>query len=148
MKRLLMLTAGLFLSLTPALAGQAGEVTAVSVLPGAGSVHVVIDVRGDVRVTDFTLNRPARLVIDAHRLREHERIRRVCREAAFPEPELAADQFYMLLEGAKACVQCIGLKRVGEHLVRSVDASLTTMISKSSVSRGRTSRARVTARST
>jgi len=65
---------------------------------------------------------PARRVIDAHRVREHERIRRVCREAGFPEPELAADQFYFLLEGAKACVQCIGLRRVGEHLMRSVDA--------------------------
>ena len=64
----------------------------------------------------------ARRVIDAHRLREHERIQRLCREAAFPEADLAADQFYMLLEGAKACVQCIGLKRVGEHLMRSVDA--------------------------
>ena len=65
---------------------------------------------------------PARRVIDEHRLREHGRILRVCREARFPEPELAADQFYMLLEGAKACVQCIGLRRVGEHLMRSVDA--------------------------
>jgi AcrR family transcriptional regulator len=65
---------------------------------------------------------PARRVIDAHRLREHARILRVCREAGFPEAELAADQFYMLLEGAKACVQCIGLKRVGEHLMKSVDA--------------------------
>jgi len=65
---------------------------------------------------------PARKVIDEHRLREHARILRVCREAGFAEPELAADQFYMLIEGAKACVQCIGLKRVGEHLMRSVDA--------------------------
>ena len=65
---------------------------------------------------------PARKVIDEHRVREHARVLRVCREAGFPEAELAADQFYMLLEGAKACVTCIGLKRVGEHLVRSVDA--------------------------
>ena len=65
---------------------------------------------------------PARKVIDDHRRREHARVLRVCREAGFPEAELAADQFYMLLEGAKACVSCIGLKRVGEHLVRSVDA--------------------------
>ena len=65
---------------------------------------------------------PARKVIDEHRVREHGRILRVCREAGFPEAELAADQFYMLLEGAKACVQCIGLKRVGEHLMKSVDA--------------------------
>src|SRR5262245_3807771 len=56
---------------------------------------------------------PARRVIDEHRLREHKRILALCREAGFPEPELAADQFYFLLEGAKACVQCIGLKRVG-----------------------------------
>jgi AcrR family transcriptional regulator len=65
---------------------------------------------------------PARRVIDAHRQREHERITALCREVGFPEPELAADQFYFLLEGAKACVQSIGLKRVGEHLVRLVDS--------------------------
>ena len=42
-----------------------GEVTAVSVLPGAGSGSVVIDVRGrGVSVRDFTLSTPARLVID------------------------------------------------------------------------------------
>lgn len=65
---------------------------------------------------------PARRVIDEHRRREHGRVLKLCREAKFAEPELAADQFYMLLEGAKACVQCIGLKRVGEHLMKSVDA--------------------------
>lgn len=65
---------------------------------------------------------PARRVIDAHRVREHARVLRLCREAKFPEADLAADQFYMLLEGAKACVQCIGLRRVGEHLMMSVDA--------------------------
>ena len=65
---------------------------------------------------------PARRVIDEHRVREHGRIVKVCREAGFPEADLAADQFMMLIEGAKACVQCIGLKRVGEHLVMSVDA--------------------------
>jgi len=65
---------------------------------------------------------PARRIIDEHRQREHQRIIKLCREAGFPEPELAADQFYFLLEGAKACVQCIGLKRVGEHLMRLVDS--------------------------
>ena len=65
---------------------------------------------------------PARRVIDEHRVREHKRVLALCREAGFPEPELAADQFYMMIEGAKACVLCIGLKRVGEHLMRSVDA--------------------------
>jgi AcrR family transcriptional regulator len=75
---------------------------------------------------------PARRVIDEHRVREHERVRAVCREAGFPEPELAADQFYMMIEGAKACVQCIGLKRVGEHLMRSVDALIAARSGRSS----------------
>jgi AcrR family transcriptional regulator len=74
---------------------------------------------------------PARRVIDEHRVREHERVRALCREAGFPEPELAADQFYMMIEGAKACVQCIGLKRVGEHLMRSVDALIAARSGRS-----------------
>ena len=77
---------------------------------------------------------PARRVIDEHRVREHERVRALCREAGFPEPELAADQFYMMIEGAKACVQCIGLKRVGEHLMRSVDALIAARSGRSDAS--------------
>ena len=69
---------------------------------------------------------PARLVIDAHRQREHKRILRLCREAGFAEPELVAHQFYFLLEGAKACVSCVGLKQTGEHLIRLVDSLVTT----------------------
>ena len=64
MKRSLVFAAvGLLLAAPRALGGP-GEVTAVSVLPGPGSVNVVIDVRGGVQVTDFTLKEPARLVVD------------------------------------------------------------------------------------
>ncbi|HEX9279537.1 MAG TPA: AMIN domain-containing protein, partial [Gemmatimonadales bacterium] len=41
-----------------------GEVRAVSVLPAAGKVEVVIDLQGAVDVRDFTLSGPDRLVID------------------------------------------------------------------------------------
>src|SRR3989441_560942 len=41
-----------------------GEVRAVSVVPAAGSVEVVIDLRGAVDIQDFTLANPARLVVD------------------------------------------------------------------------------------
>jgi AcrR family transcriptional regulator len=68
---------------------------------------------------------PARRLIDEHRQREHRRILELCRRAEFPEPELAADQFYFLLEGAKCCVQAMGLRRVGEHLMRLVDSMVT-----------------------
>ena len=69
MKRSLILAAvGLTLAAPQVKAGSgdaaAGEVTAVSVLPGAGRTHVVIDVRGTVTVRDFMLDNPARLVID------------------------------------------------------------------------------------
>lgn len=44
--------------------GRDGEVKAVSVLPAAGSVEIVIDLQGAVDVQDFTLASPARLVLD------------------------------------------------------------------------------------
>jgi AcrR family transcriptional regulator len=69
---------------------------------------------------------PARRVIDEHRVREHQKILKLCQEAGFENAELAADQFYFLLEGAKSCVQCIGLKRVGEHLMQLVDSMVAT----------------------
>jgi AcrR family transcriptional regulator len=72
------------------------------------------------------LDHPARRVIDEHRQKEHQRIIALCREAKFEDPELVADQFYMLLEGAKTCVQCFGLSRVGEHLKRLVDLMVAT----------------------
>jgi AcrR family transcriptional regulator len=64
---------------------------------------------------------PARQVIESHKKREHKRILKLCREAGFHEPELAADQFLFLLEGATSCVASIGLKRVGEQLMLTVD---------------------------
>lgn len=69
---------------------------------------------------------PARRVIQAHKLREHKRVRRLCEEAGFQDPELAANLFYMLLEGASSCVQCIGMKRIGDDLVRLVDRMIET----------------------
>ena len=69
MKRIAALAAWLVVAATPrALAGAGGtrdgEVKAVSVLPAAGSVEVVIDLRGAVDIQDFTLGNPARLVVD------------------------------------------------------------------------------------
>jgi type IV pilus assembly protein PilQ len=67
MKRITALAAWLLIAAAPrALAGSGrdGEVRAVSVLPAAGSVEVVIDLQGAVELQDFTLASPARLVID------------------------------------------------------------------------------------
>lgn len=65
-------------------------------------------------------NHPARRVIQAHKLREHKHIQKLCTDAGFQDPELAANLFFLLLEGAQNCVQCTGMRRVGEDLVRLV----------------------------
>ena len=70
MKRIAALVPSLLvltLGASPGMMGAAprdGEVKAVSVLPAAGSVEVVIDLRGAVDIQDFTLTNPARLVVD------------------------------------------------------------------------------------
>jgi len=64
---------------------------------------------------------PARRIIEAHKLREHKRVQKLCEESGFQDPALAANMYYLLLEGATSCVQCKGLKRIGEHLVELVD---------------------------
>lgn len=70
MKRFMILAAvGLALAAPTAFAdtGRAagpGEVTAVSVLPGAGRTHIIIDVQGSVSIQDFVLDNPPRLVVD------------------------------------------------------------------------------------
>jgi type IV pilus assembly protein PilQ len=45
---------------------RAGEVTAVSLLPGPGRADLVISLRGDVTVREMTLTDPLRLVLDLH----------------------------------------------------------------------------------
>jgi AcrR family transcriptional regulator len=64
---------------------------------------------------------PARRVIQAHKQRELKHVQELCAAAGFRDPELSGHLFYLLLEGAHSCVQCAGMKRVGEDLVRLVD---------------------------
>jgi AcrR family transcriptional regulator len=64
---------------------------------------------------------PARQVIQEYKVREHKRVIRLCRAAGFQNPDLAANLFWMLLEGAHSCVQCVGKRQFGEHLVQLVD---------------------------
>src|SRR5437868_7383190 len=64
---------------------------------------------------------PARRVIQEYKSRSHKRVVRLCKAAGFQNPILAANLFEMLLEGAHSCVQCIGMRQIGEHLVQLVD---------------------------
>ncbi len=70
MKRFMMIAALGLAAAAPAAIADAdkatgpGDVTAVSVLPGAGRIHIVVDVEGSVTVQDFVLENPARVVVD------------------------------------------------------------------------------------
>jgi AcrR family transcriptional regulator len=64
---------------------------------------------------------PARRVIQEYKSRSHKRVVRLCKAAGFQNPVLAANLFSMLLEGAHSCVQCTGMRQIGEHLVQLVD---------------------------
>lgn len=69
MKRSIVLAACFALAAAPRLTagpGRDGEVRSVSVAPASGKVEVVIDLSGAVEVQDFTLENPARLVVDLH----------------------------------------------------------------------------------
>src|ERR1051325_9988513 len=66
MKRSIVVAACLALGVASRLvaATRDGEVRSVTVAPASGKVEVVIDLRGAVEVQDFTLESPARLVLD------------------------------------------------------------------------------------
>jgi type IV pilus assembly protein PilQ len=67
MKRSIVAIACLALGAAPRLTADPkrdGEVRAVTVAPASGRVDVVIDLQGAVEVQDFTLDGPARLVVD------------------------------------------------------------------------------------
>ena len=72
-------------------------------------------------LSELPEDHPARKIIRDYKKREHRRVRRLCEEAGFQNPDLAANLFYMMLEGAVNCVSCIGTKQIGEHLVQVVD---------------------------
>jgi AcrR family transcriptional regulator len=64
---------------------------------------------------------PARRVIQEYKIRSHKRVVRLCKAAGFQNPARSADLFSMLIEGAHSCVQCTGMRQIGDHLVQVVD---------------------------
>jgi AcrR family transcriptional regulator len=69
---------------------------------------------------------PARRVIEEHKRATHDRLARLCAEAGLEQPELLADELFLLLEGARVCSQSIGydspccrVVRMGEAIIAS-----------------------------
>ncbi len=68
---------------------------------------------------------PARDLILEYKALEHKRVRAVCKAAGFTDPTLTANLFSMMSEGAHSCGQIVGMRQIGEDLVRVVDRMIS-----------------------
>ena len=67
---------------------------------------------------------PARRVIEAFKSAQRERLMQLCAAAALAEPEMLADELFLLLEGARVTAQSMGPKGLGDRLVRMGEAMI------------------------
>ena len=59
---------------------------------------------------------PARRVIEAHKRRQRERLVALVRAAGYAKPESLADELFLLVEGARVCLQSVGRQGPGSRL--------------------------------
>jgi AcrR family transcriptional regulator len=69
---------------------------------------------------------PARRVIEEFKIAQRERLARLCDAAGLMQPELAADELFLLLEGARVSAQCTGREGPAARLVRMGEAIIAS----------------------
>jgi AcrR family transcriptional regulator len=67
---------------------------------------------------------PARRVIEEFKTAQRDRLIQLCAAAALTEPEMLADELFLLLEGARVTAQSMGSKGLGDRLVRMGEAMI------------------------
>src|SRR5262245_15248050 len=67
---------------------------------------------------------PARGVIEAFKNAQRNRITQLCEAADLAQPELLADELFLLLEGARVTAQSMGRAGLGERLIRMGEAMI------------------------
>src|SRR6266545_5209940 len=67
---------------------------------------------------------PARRVIEAFKNAQRNRIIELCAAANLAEPELLADELFLLLEGVRVTAQSMGHAGLGDRLVRMGEAMI------------------------
>ncbi len=65
---------------------------------------------------------PARKVVEAFKTEQRERLRRTCEAAGFAQPELLADELFLVFEGARVSIQSVGAEGFSARLVRLGEA--------------------------
>ncbi len=67
---------------------------------------------------------PARPIIEAHKVAQRARLAGLGQAAGLREPELLADELFLLLEGARVTAQSVGTEGLGARLVRIGEAMM------------------------
>jgi AcrR family transcriptional regulator len=67
---------------------------------------------------------PARRVIESFKSAQRQRIIDLCASANLADPEMLADELFLLLEGARVTAQSIGRDGLGERLLRMGEAMI------------------------
>jgi AcrR family transcriptional regulator len=65
---------------------------------------------------------PARAVIEETKRRQREALIRLCDKAGLTEPEMLADEFLLLIEGARVTAQSMGADGLDARLMRMSEA--------------------------
>jgi AcrR family transcriptional regulator len=68
---------------------------------------------------------PARRVIEEFKTAQRERLVKTCAAAELAEPEILADELFLLLEGARVTAQSVGPDGLGDRLMRMGDAMIS-----------------------
>jgi AcrR family transcriptional regulator len=67
---------------------------------------------------------PARRVIEAFKTAQRQRIIELCSAVKLAEPEMLADELFLLLEGARVTAQSMGRDGLGDRLIRMGEAMI------------------------
>jgi AcrR family transcriptional regulator len=67
---------------------------------------------------------PARRVVEGFKLGQRKHLADLCKSAGLKDPEMLADELYLLLEGARVTAQSIGPDGLGARLTRMGEAMI------------------------
>jgi Tetracyclin repressor-like, C-terminal domain len=68
---------------------------------------------------------PARRVIEEYKTAQRQRLGQLCAAAKLAEPEMLADELFLLLEGALVTAQSMGREGLAERFIRMGEAMIT-----------------------
>jgi AcrR family transcriptional regulator len=67
---------------------------------------------------------PARRVVEEFKLAQRSYLALLCKRAGLTDPEMLADELYLLVEGARVTAQSIGTNGLGERMTRMGNAMI------------------------